>query len=676
MIKPPLFALPAALCLGLLPPATLGAAEQTYPELVRRLWDMEAVAVLPPAGEQTAQFSSYSRASLHDGNRYVAWDNNKDSDGIIRKEGEDAVIAEMTGPGCIWRIWSATPLEGHVRIYLDGNPEPAVDLPFAGFFDRKNAPFTRPELVYYASRGANNYTPIPYAKSCKIVAAPGWGKYYLIDYTTFPAGTRVPTFRRDLPEADAAALDEANRIFAGRPAQPGGPVPGQKTTAGTQEIPAGAVTEIFSTEGPAALTGLKLRVADLPASPEDRTLLRELVLQITWDEDREPAVWAPLADFFGTAAGANRFQSLVSGLDKDGWWYAHWFMPFGKKARIALRNDSSKAQRIDFEIAQAPLPRPVEDYGRLHVKWHRDALLPEDPDRAIDWTLLKTQGRGRFVGTHLHIWNPRGTWWGEGDEKFFVDGEKFPSTYGTGSEDYFGYAWCDWHLFEQALHGQTISEKNKGHISVHRWHLADSIPFQQSFDGYIEKYFPNTRPTLYAATAYWYLSAGGTDPYQPVSVADRAGYWQNYQPPAGVPGALEAEEIPVTVSSGKARVQFGDRFAGRVQWSADAQLCWSEGRPGERMDLAIQSAKPGKYRVLARFTKAADYGIIQPSWDGAKIGDPIDLRAAHVEATGEIPLGEYDLTAGNHTLSFELLPGASEAAPRVGLDYVRLEEAQ
>ena len=65
--------------------------------------------------------------------------------------------------------------------------------------------------------------------------------------------------------------------------------------------------------------------------------------------------------------------------------------------------------------------------------------------------MLRTQGRGRFCGVMLHVWNPLGGWWGEGDEKFFVDGEKFPSTFGTGSEDYFGYAWCGASFFQQAL---------------------------------------------------------------------------------------------------------------------------------------------------------------------------------------------------------------------------------
>src|ERR1035437_4858973 len=142
----------------------LWAAEQefTYVDLVKRLTDLEQLAVTPVPGEQCAQCSSYDRASRYDTatGKYVNWDANGDGDGIIRKEGDKLVLAEMEGPGCIFRTWSAAPKDGHVRIYLDGASEPAVDLPFVGYFDRKNAPFTRDALVHTVGMGWNNYTPI------------------------------------------------------------------------------------------------------------------------------------------------------------------------------------------------------------------------------------------------------------------------------------------------------------------------------------------------------------------------------------------------------------------------------------------------------------------------------------------------------------------------------------
>src|ERR1019366_8279432 len=286
----------------------LWAAEQqlTYVDLVKRLTDLEQLAATPAPGEQCAQWSSYDRRSRYDTatGKYVGWDANGDGNGIIRKEGDKLVLAEMQGPGCIWRTWSAAPKEGHVRIYLDGASEPAVDLPFAGYFDRQNEPFTRPALVHTVAQGCNNYTPIPYQKSCKIVADPGWGAYYHFGYETFPKGTRVPIFKRELAPAELAALDAANATLR----QCGfgtGPKPaGEKLVSKMVKAPAGKTVAVASLKGPRAITGLRVKL-DLLRSPTDLDALRELALQIKWDGETAPSVWAPLGDFFGTAAGAN-----------------------------------------------------------------------------------------------------------------------------------------------------------------------------------------------------------------------------------------------------------------------------------------------------------------------------------------------------------------------------------
>ena len=94
----------------------------TYPDLAGRMTDLAHLAVLPQPGEKCSQWSSYDRASKYDEKtrKYVNWDANGDGGGIIRQEGDLVVMAEMEGPGCIWRIWSAAPEKGHVKIYLDG----------------------------------------------------------------------------------------------------------------------------------------------------------------------------------------------------------------------------------------------------------------------------------------------------------------------------------------------------------------------------------------------------------------------------------------------------------------------------------------------------------------------------------------------------------------------------
>ncbi len=668
-MKSILFACSFTMALG----GVLGAESQklTYVDLVERVSSLEHLALLPRKGETCAQWSSYDRKSRYNDTtgKYEGWDANGDGDGIIRKQGNQLVIAEMKGPGCIWRIWSATPGNGHVRVYLDDQKEPVTDLPFVGYFDRKNEPFTRPTLVHTVARGWNNYTPISYQKNCRIVADPDWGAYYQFVYTTFADGTEVPTFKRELNDAEKAALDKVEQALSQcGPADSGGQVVKSKANV------AGTV-ESSRLEGPAAITCIKVR-ATLPGGVADFDALRSAVIQINWDGEKSPSVWSPLGDFFGTAPGANPYASLPAGLTKDGWWYCNWFMPFAKSAEVTFRQEGNpdKALKLETEIVTKPLSGDLSRYGRFHAKWHRDVFLPEAKERAIDWTVVKAEGSGRFVGMMLHVWNPRGSWWGEGDEKFFVDGEKFPSTIGTGSEDYFGYAWCNPSLFQNAFHNQTRNDgNNKGHVSLNRWHVADNVPFQKSFEGSIEKYFSNQRPTLYAATAYWYLAADGKDPYQPVPAAQRIGYWTPIET-FKVKNSVEGEALKILrKTAGDPQEQDMTGFEG--QWSNDAHLWWVQAKQGDKLDLALPVAKAGKYRLTCQLTKAPDYGIVQFYLDGQKLGEPKDLYHKNVIPTGPIDFGARDLKQGDHVLQVEIV-GANPKAIKsymFGLDYFRLE---
>jgi len=668
----------AALACLLLAPAALAQEKYTYLDLVKRLTDLERLATLPAPGDTCAQWSSYDRASKYDAatGKYVAWDANGDGQGIIRKEGDLSVFAEMEGPGCIWRIWSAAPKAGHVRIYLDGATEPAVDLAFSGYFDHKNAPFTYPTLVHITTNGCNSYVPIPYQKSCKIVAEKGWGDYFHFGYETFPKGAQVPTFKRELAADELAALEAADKaLSAGLGTDPAGKRDGEAVVTKSAKAAAGKTVEVAKLDGPRAITAIRVKMPAAASRADEEAALRELAIRITWDGDAAPAVWVPLGDFFGTAPGLNKYKSFPLGMTDDGF-YAFWYMPFAKSALVELANDGAAERTVDFEVTHAPVKGDAARLARFHAKWHRDAFLPAEPERKIDWTMLKTEGVGRYAGVMLHVWNPKGGWWGEGDEKFFVDGEKFPSTIGTGSEDYFGYAWSDPKLFQNAYHNQTISHGNKGDVSVNRWHITDNVPFQKSFEGCIEKYYDNKRPTLYACTAFWYLAAGGKDPYEPQPLAERVGYNVVVAPAAlVVKGLLEGEQAEHTQTGGDANDQDMSGF-GAGKWSGDSQLWWTGAKPGDKLDLALPVKDAGKYKLSIRLTKARDYGIVQLSVDGKAAGTPIDLYNPEVVPTEVIDLGTFDFDAGKHKLTFEI-KGANEKADKaymVGVDYVRIEK--
>jgi len=661
------------LAAGLVLPAA-GAERFTYVDLVGRLTDMEHLATLPAVGEKCVQWSSYDRRSKYDSasGKYIDWAANGDGDGIIRKEGDRQVFAEIEGPAVIWRIWSALANQGHVKIYLDGNEQPAVDLPFDGYFNCENEPFTRPALVHTAARGRNCYVPIPFQKSCKIVGEGDWGRYYHFTYTTYPKDTILPTFKCQLSAEENAALDEANKILSKGGPAPAGLLPEVERTETTVTIEPGD-RFVAMLDGPRAVTGFGVN-GKFENRQDEIEALRDIVVQITWDDEDKPAVWSPLGDFFGTAPGVNLYRSFPLGMTEEGY-YCNWYMPFAISTKVEFINEGKKPRTLDLWATYEPLKRPIEQLGRFHAKWHRDAFLPEEPERrAIDWTMLKTEGRGRFCGVMLHVWNPRGGWWGEGDEKFFVDGEKFPSTIGTGSEDYFGYAWCDPALFTNCYHNQTISMGNRGHISVNRWHITDNIPFQSSFEAAIEKYYPNGKPTLYASTVYWYQAAGQADFYEPVPVEQRKGYWSEIEV-FKVKGALEGEKLKILAkTAGRANTQ--DMYGFGTGWSGDAHLWWIDAKPGDKLDLAVPVQKTAAYRLKMQLTKAIDYGIIQLYLDGKKLGKPVDLFNNGVVATGVLDMGIHQLDKGEHKLRFEIV-GANEKAVKnymLGLDYIKLEE--
>ena len=653
----------------------------TYPQLVDRMTNLQELAKLPSPGEKTMLASSHDRGSQYDAatDKYIYWDANGDGGGVDREEGQASVLIDIQGSGCIWRMWSATPEEGHVKIYLDGAATPTIDLPFKSYFDGKTAPFNRPNLVYAASPsvpGFNNYTPIPFQKSCRIVADKNWGSYYQFTYTLFPAATVVPTFSMSLPGPDAAALDQADNIL-GQCGQ--NPVP-DAADARTDHVdgtaPPGQTVPVFTLDGPAALTALKVKL-DLPHNAEAaRERLRNLTIRITWDGEATPAVWAPLGDFFGYVGGAEPFKSLPLGLLEDGTFYSYWYMPFGKKAVIEVGNDGPSPVKMTWDISHASLAQPIADLARFHAKWHRDAFLPQRPDRKPDWTLLTTQGSGRYVGTHLHVWNPRGGWWGEGDDKFFVDGEKFPSIFGTGSEDYFGYAWSSDHLFSRPYHNQILNEENAGHVDDNRWHISDSIPFATSLEADIEKYFTNDRPTLYAATAFWYLDAGGNDPYLPVPKAERVGYWKKPEV-YRAPDAIEGESLkPITAPLHPTGDQDMSGF-GFNQWSGDHQLLWQPVAGGRDAGASASRAAAPATICSRRISPGRPImGFSRPAWMARMSGRRSIFTPEPSRTTDLLTLGTVTLTDRAPLLKITITgKNPSARGYLFGLDYLKLSPA-
>ena len=563
----------------------------TYVDLVHRLTDLEQLATLPAPGEKCSQWSSYDRASRYDEatGKYVGWDANGDGDGFIRKEGDQFVFAEMEGPGCIWRIWSAEPEQGHVRIYLDGAREPTVDLPFMGYFDGKNEPFTRSALVHTVAMGWNNYTPIPYQKSCKIVADKGWGAYYQFVYTTYPKGTQVPTFKRQLSAEENAALDEANKSPEPRaaPPRPGVRQKRQPRKATVTIEPGDRY--VATLDGPQAITGFAVS-GKFENREDEIQALRDIVLQITWDDEDKPAVWSPLGDFFGTAPGANLYRSFPLGMTEEGY-YCNWYMPFATQATVRVH------QRRDQAANTGPERRPTRLCGSPSSSsggsTPNGIATPSCPRIRSGRRSTGRCSRPRAGAASAASCSTSGTRAAVGGAR----ATRSSSSMARSSPPPSAPA----RRTTSAMPGATprcsrtptttrrSAMNNRGHISRQPLAHHGQHPLPEIVRGRSRSTTPTARPTLYAATVYWYQAAGQSDPYEPVPQDQRTGYWGPIQV-TKVKGAMEGEELKILAKTGGNPAPqdlslFGDG------WSSESHLWWIE-----TPSRATRSIWPSRWR--------------------------------------------------------------------------------
>jgi hypothetical protein len=310
----------------------------------------------------------------------------------------------------------------------------------------------------------------------------------------------------------------------------------------------------------------------------------------------------------------------------------------------------------------------------FHAKWRAAFDVPTEPK--IDWNYLTAKGRGVFAGVALAIDNPVKDWWGEGDEKIYVDGEKFPSHFGTGTEDYYGYAWCFPDLFTHAYHNQPRCDGpgNFGRTSVNRWHILDRIPFTQDFRFDMELWHWKKCQVNMSVVAYWYARPGSLDGFQPATAADVVLRPVPELQVFKVKGAIEGESMKVIRKTGMPKPQDweGDSHGAHLWWSGGQQV-------GDALVLGFNVEKAGRYQLNAQLLRAVDYGIAQLSINDVKLGEPIDFYHEPGVVVGPPQaLGTVDLRAGENTLSFTIT-GAHPKAKKsymIGLDYLLLTPAE
>jgi D-arabinan exo alpha-(1,3)/(1,5)-arabinofuranosidase (non-reducing end) len=446
-------------------------------------------------------------------------------------------------------------------------------------------------------------------------------------------------------EAMRASSSDTNWVNGNRDARP---------------IKPGATLTVAELDGPGQIVHIWCTI-----SHEDPFYPRKLLLRIYWDGEKNPSVECPIGDFFGMGHGIDKpFDSLPIRVTSDGRGRnCYWPMPFKKKARITVTNDSDKRCRafyyyIDWQKYKS-LPR---DTAYFHAMYRQEFPCV----MGQNYLIADIEGRGHYVGTVQSVVLVSPGWYGEGDDFFFIDGEKTPRLRGTGTEDYF----CDgWGFREQAgpFYGAPLFEgyRTGDRSSVYRFHIPDPVTFNKSLRVEIEhkgsQSFPDgknsgfiERDDLMSSVAFWYQ----TEPHKPwpalPSGDDRLPFRDRL--------LLKGHELIASAKHSDDLIE-AQSFKGATDGK---QLSFKPTNDEGWMEVSFEIAEDQPGELFARMLHSNDCGKYRVLLDGEEITQ-LDLY----DSTAKLSLDklcERQFTAGTHTLRFECL-GKAEKSTGYFLDF-------
>ncbi len=400
--------------------------------------------------------------------------------------------------------------------------------------------------------------------------------------------------------------------------------PGQTLTLGELEGP-GIITHIWCTVG-----------------MNDPFYGRSLVLRIYWDGLDKPSVEAPLGDFFGVGHGAwITYTSLPAAVTSNGRARTcYWRMPFRKSARVTLTNESE-----DIEC----------DSFYYYLDWQKKDSLPEDttyfhaqyrqatPAEPGDYTILETDGAGQYVGTVYSVHQMENGWFGEGDDRFYIDGEETPSLRGTGTEDYFNDAW-GFRAFSTPYYGVPLFEGYFAgdRVTAYRWHLIDPVAFKKSLKVTIEH-----RGSIFSDDL---LELGGF--LERSDWISSVAFWYQ-QPPAGLdrPWPSARDRLPPykTIETHALEVR---GTPSQLLLKEKDGVMYMPAQGDGAIELDFEVAEKGVYTLQAIMLYSLIGSVYQPMIDGKAFGGPIDFNSVGMDRL-PVSLDRHTLEAGKHTLRFE-----------------------
>ncbi len=675
--------------------STTTAEPVTTATLIREMVDFERLCETPEHAYKTIQFTSYDRRSQVPGGPH--WFENSDGFGgapippfekVLKEPDAEGVgeylLADVEGPGAIVRTWTAN-INGTIRVYLDGADKPIYDGPAEQFMHRPYEAFLEGSGVAAETlRGTlyqrdAAYCPMPFAKRCRIewIGDQKQLHFYYVQVRKYEGkDVEVKTFRADDLKTHADVVKDVSLILA----HPDGI--GLSTESKSHDfdlkLAPGEQSEPLRVEGPGALERLRLLVE----GADERAALRQTVMNVTCDGWSKAHVQSPVGDFFAAAPDVNPYVSLPFTVQDDGWMTSRYLMPYKESLVVAFHNLGEQEVRIRGEANTKARDWNDDRTMHFYARWRVTHGIATPP--ALDIPFLVAGGTGRYVGTASLMMNTAlgthqgGTWWGEGDEKVFVDDDKTPSWFGTGSEDYYNYAWSAEDIFAYPYCGQPRNDGpgNRGFVANYRHHFLDDQPFEDRIAFYLEllSYHP-VEDFSYARQAYHYGRPGIIDDHVTITAEDVR---IPRLPAPWVPNPQNASAGATYFEPELLTTQPHQLEEGEV-WSHGKLMAWRPQADGETLRLKLPVKKAGKYEVRIGLGFDGRSGAVRATLDGEPFGfgvgadrEEVDLYEGRRTMLRASESQQLELSEGEHVIELMFDDKGREDA-RLGVDFIWLQ---
>jgi len=597
---------------------------------LKQFYDFSSLPKYEP-NSYCAEVSTYDRTGL----------NNDGFNGtysfLRRNEDSSLVIFEQDGAGVIDRIWTPTPSTDTLDFYIDDSLQKAFSICYMDLFSGKVYPFVAP-LCSNELGGYYSYLPIPFSKFCKIVLKANKTQFHQIGYRLYDSSTHIKSFGLSLNDEEKEMLKKITTVWK----EPFDVL--KNTGVDFTEIkqkfiikPGESIT-VFHAASAGRIAGFEI----VSQSTLD-AVAKNIDLRITWDNEKSPAVYCPLADYFGYAFGNASMQGLMVG--SDGETHYSWFpMPYDKSAKIELiyRNVTKKDPLNDIaftvKVFVQNIKRDTATEGKFYASWnHENPVATGKP-----YTMLDVKGKGHFAGVVLQAQGlkPGMTLFFEGDDSTVIDGQM--RYHGTGSEDFFNGGWYAlldrWNdAMSLPLSGSLCYSTALARTGGYRYFLTDKMSFNHSLLQTIE-HGPehNLFPSDYTSVSYYYCDRNNAQKIIPLNSNTK-----NFMPDT----LVFYPQITPSAMDGNISVY--------AKWDGPAKKMFYTISSESLLKFYFQDLPSGNYTVYLECDKENDAAKFSVWQRQKQISDWIDAFAPTTEKFQMQRAGVVNIDVMNQTISLK-----------------------